>query len=254
MRPTKSGGHLSHCALDVTGKFRAHCGEDIIRLSIFTNQYSILNTQYSMFPTINLVCTRCTDANIGALERWYNDHAQLLMKSSQLQGAELFKLERNTAGIDYFCLYHFLKIEDFTAFDQGDVMAQVRELSNAALGRGSVEIVKRTQYEGVLHRQWPKLSDEGVLTACLMRVPLTEFDTVIRWLNDVLFGWHISHDLYHAKVFSALLDDSLELFVLLAAGQELPSAWHNTRSDFAPYPEFKMLWQAHVQSQAVWLR
>jgi hypothetical protein len=208
-----------------------------------------------MPPAINLVFTRCTDNNTVALERWYNDHAQLLMASPALQSAELFKMVGNTAGIDYFCLYHFQKLSDFAAFDSGEVMAQVRDLSNAAPGRSSIDIVKRTQYERVLHRQWPQSNDEeGLLTACLLVIKPSQLDLVLRWLNDVLYGLHISHGLQTAQVYAVHIDGALELFMLLQSSASIPAQWLTSPSDFAPHPDVKLMWQAQALLVAQWMR
>lgn len=208
-----------------------------------------------MLPAINLVCTRCTDANTGALERWYNDHAQLLMASHALQSAELFKMISTAESIDYFCLYRFGQLSDFAAFDTGEVMAKVRDLSNAAPGRSSIEIVKRTQYERMLHRQWPSSEDQDSrFTACLLAIKPSQLDRVLRWLNDVLYGMQISHGLSAAQVYAAPVDGSMELFVVLQSSWELPEQWYGATSDFAPCPDIQLLWQEQALPLAKWLR
>lgn len=208
-------------------------------------------------PTaINLVCTRCTDANPAALQRWYNDHAQLLMVSHQLQRVELFRFDQTTASINYFCLYHFAQLADFSAFDCGDVMSQVRDLSNAAPGRSSVEMVKRTQYERLIHRVWLAQAHGARMQASLFTLPSDHLPTTTRWLNDVLYALHLAHPLHTAQVYATSEAGQTELFVLLqsASSHPLPSDWHTLKSSYATRPSIQLHWQALSERVAQWLR
>lgn len=209
-----------------------------------------------MLSAINLVCTRCTDGNHAALQRWYNDHAQLLMASPQLQGAELFKLQSTTASMDYFCLYHFEELGDFSAFDTGSVMSDVRELSNAAPGRSSIEIVKRTQYERVLHRRWAPCTGMGHVQASLLSMPHQSMQEMLRWFNDVLYGLQLHHGLCSAQVYLAKSEQQLEIFVLLHTepGVLLPADWHTVQSEYAQRPELTLLWQEQAKRIGQWHR
>ncbi|MFM7331811.1 MAG: hypothetical protein ACKO1L_09145 [Brachymonas sp.] len=207
-----------------------------------------------MTPAINLVCTRCTDGNHAALQRWYNDHAQLLMACPLLQSAELFQAKAANASLDYFCLYHFDKLSDFAAFDSGDVMAQVRDLSNEALGRSSIEIIKRTQYERVLNRNW--VSDHsGWYQAVLLELLGSDLPTTLRWLNDVLYRMHTENALQAAQVYVAQNQEQIEMLVLFqCAEQAFPSDWLDWRSPYAERGKINTLWQAKAQRITQWLR
>jgi hypothetical protein len=207
----------------------------------------------AMQPAINLVCTRCTDGNHSGLQRWYNDHAQLLMASPQLQGGELFRLKETTERIDYLCLYHFASLADFPAFDSGQVMSQVRELSNAAPGRSSIDIVKRTQYERVLHRRW-MARDESNVQASLFQLPSALLPDTVRWLNDVVYALHEAGSVQSLQAYTAQAGECSELFVLLHTDQAVPVAWHEASSAYVKRPELNLLWQSQAQRIAQWLR
>ncbi|MBS7807414.1 hypothetical protein [Variovorax sp. PCZ-1] len=206
-----------------------------------------------MPPAINLVCTRCTDGNHAALQRWYNDHAQLLMASEALRSAELYQLESTTAAIDYFCLYHFDQLDAFEAFDSGDVMSHVRELSQAAPGRSSIDIVKRTQYERVLHRRWN--AEQGIsVQASLLSLESASLHEATRWLNDVLYGLHLQQPLQSAQVYAMQQGKHSELFVLLETSRRLPTDWHAQESIYAARADLRCIWQMQARRIAAWLK
>ncbi len=208
-----------------------------------------------MTTAINLVCTRCLDGNHAALQRWYNDHAQLLMVSDKLQGAELFRLQETTARINYLCLYFFKQLNDFKVFDSGDVMRQVRDLSNAAPGRGSIEISKRTQYERLLHRRW-SAQQGGSVQASLLLLPAEQRAQALRWANDAIHQFHLQQPLASAQVYAADQGSSVEFFVLIqsAGSAALTVDWLNMQSPFEAKPSIEVAWQSQAISIAQWLR
>jgi hypothetical protein len=214
------------------------------------NELTIL----SDYPAINLVSTRCVDGNHQALQRWYNDHAQLLMVSKELQGAELHRVKGSAGMVDYFCLYHFEVLERFAAFDSGDVMAEVRDLSNAAPGRSSIEIVKRTQYQRVLNRRWasePAVGEQAIL----LELHDDSLPQTIRWLNDVVYALHLLHQLQAVQVYVAQMPTCTELFVLIQQGsQPLPENWLDVKSPFAERGSLRIVWQAQAERIGRWLR
>lgn len=210
-----------------------------------------------MPKAINLVCTRCTDGNHADLQRWYNDHAQLLMVSSDLQAAYLYQLKESINKINYFCLYEFEDLKAFSAFDAGPVMQKVRDLSNAAGGRTSIEIVKRTQYERLLHRRWPSsgcAGDASHSQASMLTVQGKDTEQVTRWINDAIYQLHRLHPLQLAQVYSSACGESLEVFVLLQSGQSVPLGWQEWDSAFAPRPDTQLFWQVKVAEVAQWLK
>ena len=222
-------------------------------------------------PAINLVCTRCTDGDHAALQRWYNDHAQLLMASDKLQAAHLFRLQPEAGDApvpDYCCLYELACLADFAAFDSGEVMAEVRDLSQAATGRSSIEIVKRTQYERMLHRRWaPEGQLEGSFHVSLLQREAGSPEHISRWLTDVLHQLHgqwsgeegveAGRGLHSAQVYaSPYAASAQELLVVLHldAGCGLPANWHALSSPYAPTPVLRKLWSAPAQRLTQWLR
>jgi hypothetical protein len=175
------------------------------------------------------------------------------MASPQLQSSELFKLASSTASIDYFCLYHFDRLSDFPAFDSGDVMSQVRELSNAALGRSSIEIVKRTQYERVLHRRWG--SGEGAsIQASLLTLCEGSSQEAVRWLNDVLYELHLQKPLQSAQVYAARVAEQTELFVMLQSEQPVATDWHAWNSAYSSRANIQPIWQTQAERIGQWLK
>ena len=215
-----------------------------------------------MPQAINLVVTRCTDSNHAALQRWYNDHAQLLMASQELQSAELFHLAQSPVQMDYFCLYHFAQLSAFEAFDRGEVMTQVRDLSNAAAGRSSIEVVQRTQYERMLNRSWPvQVSEPGSakhthFQASLFCVPSAAWSETTRWLNDVFYQLHVHQGLLSAQAYAHDAGQHLEFFVLLQAchAHALPHDWQMQESAYAARPSIRARWQSLALPVAAWRR
>ena len=211
-------------------------------------------------PAINLVCTRCTDGDRRALERWYNDHAQLLMASPQLAQARLFRVEHVEAASpslptpDYFCLYYFSKIADFAAFDSGPVMDRVRELSNAAQGRQSIEIVKRKQFVRVLHRQFGSPSQAVSVQAMLFTVPQQSIEPLVRWLNDALYTASTQQALSGAQAYLAETAQGLELLLLVTSERALPPNWHLSHSPYAERPTLQPVWRLGAALMFDWLR
>jgi hypothetical protein len=175
------------------------------------------------------------------------------MASPELKSAELFKLESATASIDYFCLYHFDGLSDFPAFDSGDVMSQVRELSNAAPGRSSIEIVKRTQYERLLNRRWG--SGEGAsIQASMLTLREGSLQEAVRWLNDVLYELHLKILLQSAQVYAAKMSEHTELFVILQSEQPVATDWHAWNSAYSTRANIQPVWQAQAARIGVWLK
>jgi len=218
---------------------------------------------------LNLVGTRCTDGQYGALERWYNDHAQLLMASAQLQRAQLYRLQVQSGAAqaavlpEYLCLYEFACWADFAQFDAGAVMAQVRACSDAAAGRSSVEMVQRSQFERLLCRRWVSQAGADFWQLGLLKVhqagepavPLAQqMQHIERWLNDVVYGLHRSAQLVSAQVYASSRVDQVELFVLLQAPGALPLNWYEVGSAYAAQPGLQVIWQAQAQPIAQWLR
>lgn len=213
---------------------------------------------------INLVSTRCTDGDHAALQSWYNDHAQLLMASPELESAELFRLTKTTAAIDYFCLYHFKKLGDFSSFDSSAVMGQARDLSQAAAGRESIEIVKRVQYERLLYRRWAA-GDSSFVQASLLRIQGSlrgnlhgdlhdSLPHATRWLNGVIYQMQANNPLQLAQVYAVDAGDGIELFAVLQSPKPLPQNWHASDSPYAPRPSIELQWQARAERVAQWLR
>jgi hypothetical protein len=215
-------------------------------------------TQTCKRAAINLVCTRCTDGQHDALQRWYNDHAQLLMASPQLQQARLYEwlgpAGQSASAPDYFCVYEFERLSDFAAFDSGEVMTKVRDLSNAAAGRSSIDIIKRTQYERLLHRRWPSEGAANLCQASLLVAQERNEAQIQRWINDVIYGLHLSSPLASAQVYLSATQQGAELFVLLEAPSALPLDWHSADSAYAQRPVLQSVWQGQAKPVAQWRR
>jgi hypothetical protein len=219
--------------------------------------------------TINLVCTRATDGNHIALQRWYADHVHLLLGAQQLQQAQLFRCTQPLFGQppDYFCMYEFDNIAAFEAFEHGEPKAQASELTNAAAGRSSIEIVQRTQYERWLHRQWaaptsappPAPSQTWRLAVCLQSDAAWSLDAQ-RALADQLQALCSCAPLAHAQAY-AQHGDAAQLFLALDfAGDHADHVFALFNellaqpSLFGQKRKLSMVWASKAQFIQAWLR
>ena len=181
--------------------------------------------------TINLVCTRCVDGNHLALQRWYADHVHLLLAAPQLQQAQLYRSTQPLLGQtpDYFCMYAFASMEAFDTFEHGQPKAHATELTNAAAGRSSVDIVQRNQFERWLHRAWP--APQTCQSVAWRMAAYLASDTpwalpAQRWWADHLQALQVCAPLVRAQMFSQRGDAGRALLVLDFAGNEPQSVWH----------------------------
>jgi hypothetical protein len=180
--------------------------------------------------TLNLVCTRCLDGNHMALQRWYADHVHLLLAAPELQQAQLFRVNQPLDGQppDYFCMYEFASMAAFEAFEYGQPKAKAAELTNAAVGRSSIEIVQRTQYARWLHRHWPALGRPQGATWRLAAYLASDAPWALpvqRGLADHLQALQACSPLVHAQVFSQRGAGNHALLMLDFEGDEPQSIW-----------------------------
>ena len=216
-------------------------------------------------PAINLVCTRCTDGNHIALQRWYADHVHLLLLAPELQGAALYRCEQLLHGMppDYFCVYAFAHLEDFAAFERGSGKAQATALTNAAAGRASVEIVQRTQYTRWLHRQWAASSHAigavWQLVICLEAEGGWPLEAQ-RWLADQLQALRSSSPLIEAQMFSSEGAGHPSFMVLDFAGCDAGEMWQMLQAQlsapalYGQALQLKTIWAASASPLQTWLR
>lgn len=216
-------------------------------------------------PTINLVCTRCLDGNHIALQRWYADHVHLLLAAPELQQAQLFRVAQPLAGKppDYFCMYEFASLAAFDAFEHGQPKARATELTNAAAGRSSIEIVQRTQYVRWLHGQWPAPSHEQGTTwrlaACLQSDAAWALDAQ-RWLADHLQALRSCAPLIGAQAYSGQAQAQQCFIALDFAGGDAQAIWPMLQTLLAQpalygqAPTVQTLWAASAAPVQAWLR
>jgi hypothetical protein len=216
-------------------------------------------------PTLNLVCTRCLDGKHIALQRWYADHVHLLLAAPELQQTQLFRVTQPLAGPapDYFCLYEFASMAAFEAFEHGQPKALATQLTNAAAGRSSIEIVQRTQYARWLHRQWPAPSREQGqswrLAACLQSEALGPLAGQ-RWLADHLQALHSCAPLMAAQMYAAQTPEQQCFIALDFAGGDAQAVWLMLQallSQPALYgqaPAVQTLWASSAVPVQAWLR
>jgi hypothetical protein len=215
--------------------------------------------------TINFVGTRCTDGNHLALERWYADHVHLLLMAPELQQAELFACQQVLAGKppEYFCLYEFASHDDFLQFEHGQPKALATELTNAAAGRSSIEIVQRTQYMRWLHRQWPAASrPQGKawrLAACVASESEWNLEAQ-RWLADLLQGLRSMFELRAAQVFVQHGHANQALILLDFSEQQAIEIWPDfvyllaQPSLYGVAQTLQMQWATSARAVQSWLR
>ncbi len=229
-------------------------------------------------PTINLVCTRSLDGNHIALQRWYADHVHLLLATPELQQAQLFRCTQPLAGQppDYFCMYAFASVEAFEAFEHGKPKQQATELTHAAIGRSSIEIVQRTQYVRKLHRQWPAPSSPSDptwrLAVCLQSASSWTLATE-RWLADQLQALRACTPLIAAQVYvqasvqaraqvDEQQDQTTSCFIVLdLAGCDAQSIWSLLQDQLAQsalygqaLSSLRFDWAAKASWQQSWRR
>lgn len=219
-------------------------------------------------PMINVVCTRATDSNHSALRRWYADHVHLLLTAPELRQAQLYRCQRALAGQppDYFCIYDFACQDDFLAFEHGQPKAEATELTQAAEGRSSIEIVQRTQYTRWLHRQWaaPAGASEAVgtgwrLAVCLQAEAGWPLEAQ-RWLADHLQALQSGSPLVEAQVFSGEGPDHPTWLTLDFVGGDAGVIWQmllaqlTEPSLYGQAQTLKTLWAASAFAQQSWLR
>jgi hypothetical protein len=211
---------------------------------------------------INLVCTHCTDGNHIALRRWYADHVHLLLAAPELVCATLHRCTQPLAGQppDYFCIYEFTSLDDFLVFEHSEAKARATELTNAAAGRSSIEIVQRSQYARWLHRKWPGPPQEQGevwrLAACFENEAGWSLDAQ-RWLADHLQALLSCTPLVGAQVFSG----SDQAFAALDfSGGDPAAVWQLLQHHLAqpaPYGQtqrLKMRWATTANVLQQWQR
>jgi hypothetical protein len=216
-------------------------------------------------PTINFVGTRCTDGNHLALERWYADHVHLLLMAPELQQAELFSCQQGLVGKppDYFCIYEFASHDDFLQFEHGQPKTHATELTNAAAGRSSIEIVQRSQYVRWLHRQWPASSHQPSqtwrLAVCLQAEAEWNLEAQ-RWLADQLQSMGASFELKQAQIFAQHGQPHIALMLLDFSGHEATKVWSELShllaqpSRYGAAQSLQIQWATSARSVQAWLR
>jgi hypothetical protein len=216
-------------------------------------------------PIINLVCTRCTDSNHIALQRWYADHVHLLLAAPELQQAQLFRCTQALAGQppDYFCVYNFASMQAFDTFEQGESKAKATELTNVAAGRASIEIVQRTQYVRWLYRQWAALTSAPNstwrLAVCLQSDALWSLDAQ-RALADQLQALRSYSPIVSAQAYTQHQQASQAFLVLDFEGGDALAVWEMLQLQFAQpslygsAPSLQIHWAASASPVQAWLR
>jgi hypothetical protein len=187
-------------------------------------------TVMSDCPTINLVCTRCVDSNHLSLQRWYADHVHLLLAAPSLRQAQLFRRAEPLMGQppNYFCMYAFASMADFDAFEHGQPKAHATELTNAAAGRSSIDIVQRHQFERWLHRSWP--APHGVQGSAWRLAAYLASDApwalpAQRWWADHLQALQACAPVLRAQMFTQRGDTARALLLLDVVGDEPHKVW-----------------------------
>jgi hypothetical protein len=216
-------------------------------------------------PTINLVCTRCMDGNHIALQRWYADHVHLLLSAPELQQAQLFRCTQPLAGQppDYFCMYDFASMQAFEAFEHGEPKRQATQLTNAAAGRSSIEIVQREQYGRWLHRQWAVSASTHNpmwrLAACLQSDDTWSLDAQ-RALADQLQALRSCAPLTQAQVYAQHGDASRLFIALDFVGNDAQNVWSlfnallEQPSLYGQPRKLGIVWASQAQLVQAWLR
>lgn len=183
----------------------------------------------------------------------------------ELQQAELFSCEHGLVGKppDYFCIYEFASHDDFLQFEHGQPKARATELTNAAAGRSSIEIVQRSQYTRWLHRQWPASSHQPSqtwrLAACLQAEAEWNLEAQ-RWLADQLQSMRASFELKQAQIFAQHGQPHLALMLLDFSGHEATKVWSDLShllaqpSRYGAAQSLQIQWATSARAVQAWLR
>jgi hypothetical protein len=217
-------------------------------------------------PIINLVCTRCSDGNHFALQRWYADHVHLLLAAPQLQQAQLFRCAQPLEGEppQYVCMYEFADYPAFEAFEHGEAKVRATELTNAATGRSSISIVQRMQYARMLHRQWPAhASSHSAASSPSWRL-VASFEcedawslAAERWLGDHLQALHACSPLMAAQVYVSDTNEPHGFVALDFAGGDAQDVWQLLRQQLTQdslYGQALASLRFHWAAKANWLQ
>jgi hypothetical protein len=218
-------------------------------------------------PVINLVCTRTTAGDHTALQRWYADHVQLLLGTEQLGKAQLFRSNALAGELqahepEYVCVYDFESLAGFNAFESSEEKARAGELTNSAVGRSSVEIVQRTQFERWINRRYEP-SDQ-TYWALQMRGALTPSLDLTRACADVIEQLRSECAFSSAQVFG----HAQGIFVPVGhassragAVQKLARTWHQAWAQASQQPvygrlptDLTMTWSLQLHAHTQWLR
>jgi hypothetical protein len=224
------------------------------------------------YPVINLVCTRATQGDFMALQRWYSDHVLLLMAAPELAQASLYRCTASLQGAapDYACVYEFADHAAFLRYEHGEPKAAAAVLTDAAPGRSSIEIVQRTQYARFLNQRWsrPELGAlRSELGLCLQIADAPQL-SVQRWLADALHQLHACSPLLAAQCYvgcdvDRALGDQVWLKVD-SASASVQAVWqalqwmlleNKQESGYGQRPDHcSILWAAQLQPLSRWNR
>jgi hypothetical protein len=213
----------------------------------------------------NIVSTRCADGQHLALQAWYADHVQLLLACPPLLSAQLQRCTHAMLGEppDYVCTYDFRSPEDFELFERSDEKAQAGALTDAAAGRGSIQIVQRRQYARLLHRRYgsdQQPSPQGLLMELHVASNQGTMATS-RWLGAALQEAGAAMPMHAAHAYQSLQEpDALLLDVSLGAC-DARQAWDALHMLLQPPPlygqaptQWTMVWAASRVPVMQWLR
>jgi hypothetical protein len=123
--------------------------------------------------TVNIVGTRCTDGDHGALQRWYLDHVHQLFAFEGLLAARWVqrvdltahagksvlassaRAAANAAAPEYLCSYDFADAASFQAFESSPARAAAAADRELGWGRTGITITHRRAWERRYRREGP---------------------------------------------------------------------------------------------------
>jgi hypothetical protein len=152
-----------------------------------------------------------------------------MFMAPELQQALIYKCTESLSGNtpDYFCIYEFFSTADYSAFELGEHKAIATKITNAAIGRESIEIVQRTQYTRWLNNQWPRIEpykNYWRLAVCVT----SSCDWTLeekRWLADRLHMLRADTPLMSAQAFAQNNKNSEVFLALDFAGSNPKKVW-----------------------------
>ena len=213
--------------------------------------------------------TNSLDGDHAMLQRWYADHAHLLMRFDGLQEARLFQrsdvrqgLTAATPACHYLCFYTFASAEAFAAFEGSEVRSSAPVLGNPGWMKTGIHIAKRQQYRRITARTQgvPATPADAVLQLRSFRLTAQDWPPIERWLQGGIHQALQQDGVTEVQLYrcTAAPEGQADYVSLVRTRVGAPAidlcALGQTDAYGSPPEDAEALWQAHYQSVGHWIR